>query len=205
METDAGPERVNEVFLLVADDSSVQIEHHKSDGTVENITRDAAEPLPNFSHAPADFEAAAPRATTTGGSPQMIPTPAAITPEGATLAAGLPTVPAVNGSSRPPTQMSGLSPFPGARPHARIRVDANQLDDLVGLAGELAGAFRQPPGPARESPRRPLAPALEGPRAGQPADPGHDARPAHGARRRTLLAVHRVVRDLADQSARRSS
>ena len=137
VETDAGPERVNEVFLLVADDSSVQIEHHKSDGTVENITRDAAEPLPNFSHAPADFEAARARATTTGGSPQIIPTPAAITPEGATLAAGLPTVSAVNGSSRPPTQMSGLSPFPGARPHARIRVDATQLDDLVGLAGEL--------------------------------------------------------------------
>ena len=45
---------------------------------------------------------------------------------------------AAAGPSRPGTQVGGLSPFPGARPHARIRVDAAQLDDLVGLAGELA-------------------------------------------------------------------
>ncbi len=55
----------------------------------------------------------------------------------ASKGASLATPPSVSGPTRAGTQVGGSSPFPGARPHARIRVDAFQLDDLVGLAGEL--------------------------------------------------------------------
>ena len=41
------------------------------------------------------------------------------------------------GGARPAANGPGLSPLAPSRPHARIRVDALQLDDLVGLAGEL--------------------------------------------------------------------
>jgi two-component system chemotaxis sensor kinase CheA len=137
--TDASPDRVKEVFLLVSDDSSVHIEHRQSDGTMAAVPWDTAAPPQGFAPEPRDLQAgaraargdltpgqAAPAETATaGGLTRGLQPSGPLTP--------LPT----NGSARAPTQVGGLSPFPGSRPHARIRVDAVQLDDLVGLAGEL--------------------------------------------------------------------
>ncbi len=129
VDTDAARERIDDVFLFLADDSTIAIEHL---GAVASAT----EP-------PAAVEAPAPPPPVVAA----VPEPAAAT-----------TVPASKGG-RHTTEVvreSGdvLGPTPAGSPLAaglaamptpslprlstRIRVDAGQLDDLVGLAGELA-------------------------------------------------------------------
>ena len=57
-------------------------------------------------------------------------------PQPASTAASLPAIPPAQPLPSPP--LRGRRPSPSLpRLHARIRVDAGQLDDLVGLAGEL--------------------------------------------------------------------
>lgn len=133
--TDASPDRLREVFLLMSDDSAIRIQQRLSDGTVVELPEEAQVPESPFAHSPLDFQAIphppAPAAETgpsaadqDQGAQTPVPPPAAVAA-------------APNGAARPAAPPGGLSPFPSARPHARIRVDAAQLDDLVGLAGEL--------------------------------------------------------------------
>lgn len=138
--TDAEPERLRDVFLFVSEDSTVHVERRLVDGTVVPVPLDSGAQQPGITPAAADFLAPSPASgagsiaaqALAGGLVAADPS----TSNGARTVAGAPT--AAAGPSRPGTQAGGLSPFPGARPHARIRVDALQLDDLVGLAGELA-------------------------------------------------------------------
>jgi two-component system chemotaxis sensor kinase CheA len=130
VDTDAPRDRVDDVFLFLADDSTITIER-----------RGGATPV------------AAP--------PPVVEAPAPIlpqTPEPAAAATPTPSFPTSKGG-RHTTEVvreSGdvLGPTPAGSPAAaalaamptpslprlstRIRVDAGQLDDLVGLAGELA-------------------------------------------------------------------
>jgi len=138
--TDAEPERLRDVFLFVSEDSNVHVERRLVDGTSLPVPLDSGDQQPGITPTAADFLAPIPASgagaiavpSLAGGLAAADPS----TSNGAPTVAG--TSAAGAGPSRPGTQVGGLSPFPGARPHARIRVDALQLDDLVGLAGELA-------------------------------------------------------------------
>ena len=138
--TDAEPERVRDVFLFVSEDSNVHVERRLVDGTSVPVPVDSGDQQPSIIPTAAGF--LAPSLASGAGSsaaPALAGGLAAADPStfnGARPVAGGPA--AAAGPSRPGTQVGGLSPFPAARPHARIRVDALQLDDLVGLAGELA-------------------------------------------------------------------
>ena len=140
--TDAEPERLRDVFLFVAEDSTVHVERRLVDGTLVPVPLDSDDQQPGITITPAAADFLAPSPESGAGSiaaPALAGGLAAVDPStfnGARTVAGGPA--AAAGPSRPGTQVGGLSPFPGARPHARIRVDALQLDDLVGLAGELA-------------------------------------------------------------------
>ena len=138
--TDAEPERLRDVFLFVSEDSNVHIERRLVDGTLVPVPLDSDAQQPGIIPAAADFLAPSPESGAGSiAAPALTGELAAAgssTSNGARTVAGGPA--AAAGPSRPGTQVGGLSPFPGARPHARVRVDALQLDDLVGLAGELA-------------------------------------------------------------------
>ena len=138
--TDAEPERLRDVFLFVSEDSNVHVERRLVDGTSVSVPLDSDAQQPGITPAAADFLAPSPESGAGSiAAPALAGGLAAADPStfhGARPVAGGPA--AAAGPSRSGTQVGGLSPFPGARPHARIRVDALQLDDLVGLAGELA-------------------------------------------------------------------
>ncbi|MGB2607488.1 MAG: chemotaxis protein CheA, partial [Isosphaeraceae bacterium] len=140
--TDAEPERLRDVFLFVSEDSNVHVERRLVDGTLVPVPLDSDDQQPGITITPAAADFLAPSPESGAGSiaaPALAGELAAAdssTSNGARTVAGGPA--AAAGPSRPGTQVGGLSPFPGARPHARVRVDALQLDDLVGLAGELA-------------------------------------------------------------------
>ncbi len=155
------------------------------DGTAVPVSLDADDQQPGIIPTAADFLAPSPASG--AGSIAAPPLAGGLAAADSATANGARTVAetpaAAAGPSRPGTQVGGLSPFPGARPHARIRVDALQLDDLVGLAGELAVLSDNLQGLREISGLVPWLHALEVAPAGQPGDPGHDARPAHGARR----------------------
>ncbi len=138
--TDAEPERLRDVFLFVSEDSKVHVERRLGDGTVVPVALDSGDQQPRMLPTAADFLAPSP-ASGVGATaaPSLARDSAAADPSTSSSARTVAaTSKAEVGPSRPATQVGGLSPFPGARPHARIRVDALQLDDLVGLAGELA-------------------------------------------------------------------
>jgi two-component system, chemotaxis family, sensor kinase CheA len=136
--TDASVERLREVFLFFAEDSEVTVQRQTADGGLEPVDWTAGPAIPS---AP---PAAEPLAVARAGPPTAFP-----------LNGGAPTTPAVSPTVSPPAiatngepvssipPVSSLPPVAAtkamipARPHARIRVDAAQLDDLVGLAGEL--------------------------------------------------------------------
>ena len=138
--TDAEMERLRDVFLFVSEDSTVRVERRLVDGTFEPVPLDSGGQQPVITPSAADFLVPGPVSgagsitapSLGGGLTAADPS----TTNGARTVAGAPVASA--GPSGPGTQVGGMSPFPGARPHARIRVDALQLDDLVGLAGELA-------------------------------------------------------------------
>jgi two-component system chemotaxis sensor kinase CheA len=130
VETDATPDRLDDVFLFVADDSTVTIERRAASGDLLSPPAptpiEAPTPLPKPAPAPAPAVA-----TPKASSP---PETAKAAPEQAETAPAPPPPP-----TKPPTKTA--SPAGGTPPprlSTRIRVDAGQLDDLVGLAGELA-------------------------------------------------------------------
>jgi two-component system chemotaxis sensor kinase CheA len=135
--TNAEPDQLNEVFLFFTEDSSVIIERQAEDGRWVRVLMDAiAAPAPVFqpgvraSEGAADVAAPVVRTdepSAVAAEPMSQPSPAPVS-----VAAALPA------SVFPPPANGSPSPRVLPRPHARIRVDAAQLDDLVGLAGELA-------------------------------------------------------------------
>ncbi|SIO45270.1 two-component system, chemotaxis family, sensor kinase CheA [Singulisphaera sp. GP187] len=111
-------DRLDDVFLFVAEDSTVSIERQTADGTLW-----AQPPPPTLAITPTATTPEprrAPRSAPAPDTPEPEPEPVAVKPAPERAAAPLPLN--VNGH----------------RATARIRVDAVQLDDLVGLAGELA-------------------------------------------------------------------
>jgi two-component system chemotaxis sensor kinase CheA len=135
----AEPARLFEAFLFFAEDSTIVIERRDRDGNWTPVRiEDAATPDVPLSAQPAAAAAA----------------------NGAKVAVQAAGIPAAHEGPSPPAATNGHSPVPAAgagvpsrpvsmnggpatapllpRVHARIRVDAVQLDDLVGLAGELA-------------------------------------------------------------------
>jgi two-component system chemotaxis sensor kinase CheA len=130
--TDADPDRLRDVFLFLTEDSAVRVQRRLVDGTLVPVPLDSGSKQPSPTLEAADFLAATTATSIT--APSLAATDRS-TFNGSKTDAGSPVT---GGPSRAATQPGGLSLFPGARPHARIRVDALQLDDLVGLAGELA-------------------------------------------------------------------
>ncbi|WP_246196440.1 chemotaxis protein CheA [Aquisphaera giovannonii] len=132
LDTDAPPERLEDVFLFVKEDCAVAISERLADGRLRALA--SAEGLPDpgalaesppappraDAAPPAPPPAAAKAGSGNGAVPRVMPVP-------------MPETPPV----RPASPAASAAAAPGARPHARIRVDAIQLDDLVGLAGEL--------------------------------------------------------------------
>jgi two-component system chemotaxis sensor kinase CheA len=133
VKTTATPERLREAFLFFAEDSTVTLAQRTRDGKLV--------PIPGGPIAPA-----AGGAVIAPGRPPA-ESPAAVVGPGAVVQPALPLPSATEGAASPhAVAAAGLpSAVPGAantiaalpRPHPRIRVDAAQLDELVGLAGEL--------------------------------------------------------------------
>ena len=124
VETDAPAERLDDVFLFIADDSTVTIERRAADGSLLAPPTGSAppgdEPMPVAAVQAVTFVPAEP--------PQPAPEPVQVNGHAAASA------PAARASSPAQTPQTPALP----RMSTRIRVDAGQLDDLVGLAGELA-------------------------------------------------------------------
>jgi two-component system chemotaxis sensor kinase CheA len=133
LRTDADLERLRDVFLFVAEDSLVKVERRLADGNLEAVPlQPPPEPVVLGPKPPAIKE------TPPTLGPDPIPGMAQPGPTAPTAPSGTNGAPATAAAAaRPGAPAGGIAPFPAARPHARIRVDALQLDDLVGLAGEL--------------------------------------------------------------------
>jgi two-component system chemotaxis sensor kinase CheA len=135
VKTGVSPDRLSEAFLFFAEDSALSISRLAPDGKLVPLRSEAPPPAEAVSTPPIGFEK----------PPSSAAAAAAIHPHSPDLV--LPAQPAVPGTTQPPaTFVQGLTAPQGAlaapspslpRLHARIRVDAGQLDDLVGLAGEL--------------------------------------------------------------------
>jgi two-component system chemotaxis sensor kinase CheA len=136
VQTSEGPDRLDEAFLFFTEDSSVTIEERTADGKLV-----AVRTLATGITEPATREVrTAVRSVAEAAKPPVLA--AEIPPVPATPTPG-PTEPAVvvppPGGPRPPAAPAAQpTPRPAPRSNPRIRVDALQLDDLVGLAGELA-------------------------------------------------------------------
>jgi two-component system, chemotaxis family, sensor kinase CheA len=115
--TDVPPDRLDDVFLFVAEDSTVTIERRSSEGTVLPPPTVESIPIPEAPSAQTPLAVV----------PEPSPPPVVIQTNGTA------TSPA---STAKPTVPNAVPTIP--RMSTRIRVDAGQLDDLVGLAGELA-------------------------------------------------------------------
>jgi two-component system, chemotaxis family, sensor kinase CheA len=133
----AEPARLFETFLFFAEDSTIVIERWGPNGTWVPVRPDEA--------VTSDASPAAKPAAAANGTKVVLPTaasPAAHDERSASAATnGHPPVQAVamGATSKPGALHGGAATSPILpRGHARIRVDAVQLDDLVGLAGELA-------------------------------------------------------------------
>jgi two-component system, chemotaxis family, sensor kinase CheA len=124
--------RIEEVFLFLSEDSTITIAQESADGTLTPLRSSAVAGMAAGLPAGPALEPTVERA-----EPSKKPT--AVVPEGLAAASSEPS-PAANGSpakpapAGPPAAARGA---PAPRPHSRIRVDAAQLDDMVGLAGEL--------------------------------------------------------------------
>lgn len=136
VDTDAARDRLDDVFLFIAEDSQVTIEARPGASVVEGRGVEV-EPPPS----PAAPESSPEPLTATAEAPvspgAITPAPAAPFPSREPTPIATTSVTPV-ASSPPRPQPAPSSPLPTARLSPRIRVDANQLDDLVGLAGELA-------------------------------------------------------------------
>ena len=131
----AEPERLFEAFLFFAEDSTIVIERQGPEGNWVPIRLGEAGTPDGFP--------AAKSATAANGNNLTLPAEAAPVAREVPLAPaatnGHSPSPALRVPSQPVAMNGGAATSPVLpRVHARIRVDAVQLDDLVGLAGELA-------------------------------------------------------------------
>jgi two-component system chemotaxis sensor kinase CheA len=133
LKTEADPERLGEAFLFFAEDSTAAIERQRHDGKWLPIRLGdpSAPPAPPAARG-AIVKGGLAATAGIGAAPDSV---AAVTPGNGSAAAH-------PGALIPPASaasvVAGASAIPNLpRLHARIRVDASQLDDLVGLAGEL--------------------------------------------------------------------
>jgi two-component system chemotaxis sensor kinase CheA len=128
VKTSAEPERLDEAFLFFAEDSTVTIEERLPDG--KRVPRRVAKEI-----TPKGDSAE----KSTAGSSAAVPAPhIPVVPESSAPSA--PAQAPVHAAPPPasPLPSAAQSQIAAPRPHARIRVDSAQLDELVGLAGELA-------------------------------------------------------------------
>jgi two-component system chemotaxis sensor kinase CheA len=135
IKSDQGPERLEEAFLFFTEDSTITIERKTTDGKFV--------PLPTS----AVKGASAVIGTTAAGSFTSNEAPPTLADISGSSMAAAPTLPAAPLPAAQPslpftalaaTMRGAPATMPtAARPHSRIRVDAAQLDELVGLAGEL--------------------------------------------------------------------
>jgi two-component system chemotaxis sensor kinase CheA len=119
LESEVPPERLDDVFLFVTEDSTVTIERQAADGHLRTPP-----PPPTPAPDPASRQQA----------PHFpsIPAPPPEPDRGESKPAPAPE----RETAKP--EAAASTPSSAPRTAARIRVDAGQLDDLVGLAGELA-------------------------------------------------------------------
>ncbi len=167
VKTAAPAESISEAFLFFAEDSALSIARLMPDGKLVPIRAATPSPVDAFSPPPLGFEAPAPAeiqapeaalpaqasaaAPARGAKGGKSKVPAAQTNQAASAGpargangdAG-PTAAAVGGPevAVPAAAAAAKAPLAAPSPslprlHARIRVDAGQLDELVGLAGEL--------------------------------------------------------------------
>jgi two-component system chemotaxis sensor kinase CheA len=129
VKTTAEPERLDEAFLFFAEDSTVTIEERLPDGKLL-ARRVGTQPGPKADAGTKNAAGAGPIAPALHVPVGPAPSAPAATPE--TL------VHAVQPSASPTPSVLAQNQPVIPRPAARIRVDSAQLDDLVGLAGELA-------------------------------------------------------------------
>ena len=135
VETGVGIDQLNEVFLFFAEDSAVSIERRTDDGGWHTVREEpTAAPVGRL------------RAGTVGRRPGGNSRRAGSPREGSRQARGPGAADTGRARGAGSTAAAGRGggraaaspPRAAARPNARIRVDATQLDDLVGMAGELA-------------------------------------------------------------------
>ncbi|HEY2155749.1 MAG TPA: chemotaxis protein CheA [Isosphaeraceae bacterium] len=134
VDTDAARDRIDDVFLFLADDSAIEIARRGAEPAIATpppapaveapapAPRPKPEPVPEPAPPVAEPASRGGRHTTEvvrESGDVLVPTPSA-----------LPGAPAFSLAATPTPSLPRLS--------TRIRVDAGQLDDLVGLAGELA-------------------------------------------------------------------
>ena len=133
VQTTASRDRLDDVFLFMTDDSSVSMEWKGPDGTFGPLP--AAQPVlvsASVESIPIVTRESRSAVIVDEEEPVVQAVPSQPPPGGP-----LPPAPPATGPPAPPTPQP--QPHPQhARSVSRIRVDANQLDDLVGLAGELA-------------------------------------------------------------------
>ncbi|HZW34526.1 MAG TPA: chemotaxis protein CheA, partial [Isosphaeraceae bacterium] len=130
--TAAEPDRLHEVFLFFTEDSTVTLEQRAGNAwwvVLPGEATTAAAPLGDSEPLAGDRAAEAAPPQVLAAEPAAAVAAAPATPP---LAAAPAAAAWSTGAGAPP------SPRAIPRPNARIRVDAEQLDDLVGLAGELA-------------------------------------------------------------------
>ena len=133
VKTEAAPERLCEAFLFFAEDSTAAIQCLGPDGKWLSVRLgEAAAPGAAGAALAANGKKTAQPVVETSGPKESVSVPAAT--NGSTPAH--PVFPAPT-SSQVPFPVSATTAPVLPKLHARIRVDAAQLDDLVGLAGEL--------------------------------------------------------------------
>jgi two-component system chemotaxis sensor kinase CheA len=145
LDTDAPPERLEDVFLFIAEDSEVRIERRGRLRPPQPVSApQAAPPDVPLTVAPAPAPATRPdvtpplRAYPPAREGVRGPTPIATTTSIPLAAIPIPAGPGGEVAHAHAPKGAGTPTSHPARIVSRIRVDANQLDDLVGLAGELA-------------------------------------------------------------------
>ncbi len=134
VKTAATPERLSEAFLFFSEDSALSISRLTSDGMLVPVSLSNPPVEEPISTPPIGFEKPAKRPAT--AAPVHAPAQE-VSPPPAVASAAKDAATAAQPVSAP-AQAPLAAPSPSLpRLHARIRVDAGQLDDLVGLAGEL--------------------------------------------------------------------
>ena len=182
--TDVDAERLGEAFLFFAEDSTAAIESLGPDGKWV--------PVRLGESMTAGVGGAQALSTRRPGQPAADVTAAVEPAVASTLINGSasPSVaPAVSTSSEVPVSTAASAAALLPRLHARIRVDASQLDESGGFGRRACRGIRQLDGPARNPRRGNLDSCARGTSTRQPADQGHHSRTADGPRRRAFLAI----------------